>query len=84
MITLFKIMVLPIIKYCCQLWNPTNIGQIRKIEAVQRAFTIKLQNIDDLNYWDRLKYLKFYSLERRKEIFNNIRLENHQPTRTEP
>ena len=69
MITLFKTMVLPIIEYCCQLWNPTNTGQIRKIEAVQRTFTTKLQNIDDLNYWDRLKYLKLYSLEHRRERY---------------
>ena len=69
MMTLFKTMILPTIEYCSQLWCPTSIGQIRMIEAVQRTFTSRLQHMEHMNYWERLKYLKLYSLERRRERY---------------
>ena len=69
MITLFKGLVLPLVEYCCQLWSPTSLAQIRKIEAVQRNFTSRISNIGDLNYWQRLDRLGLYSLERRRERY---------------
>ena len=35
MIILFKSLVLPILEYCCQLWSPKKLSQIRNIESVQ-------------------------------------------------
>ena len=69
MITLYKSIVLPIIEYCSQLWCPTKIGAIRKLEAIQRNFTHRIQGMHDLNYWQRLNQLKLYSLERRRERY---------------
>ena len=39
------------------------------LEAVQRSFTAKINSLYDLNYWDRLKKLRLYSLQRRRERF---------------
>ena len=69
MMTLYKALVLPLAEYCCQLWNPAQVGDIRKIEAIQRSFTYKIRGLGDLNYWERLKKLSLLSLERRRERY---------------
>ena len=69
MTVLYKAVVLPHLGYCCQLWNPVTMGNIRKIDAVQPTFTARLTGMDDLNYWQRLEVLNMYSLERRRERF---------------
>ena len=69
MLVLYRAVVLPHLEYCCQLWTPTSLGQIRKIEAVQRTFTARLVNMETLDYWQRLKKLGLYSLERRRERY---------------
>ena len=69
MITLYRALVLPILEYCCQLWHPVVLGDVRKIEAVQRTFTSRITGMRQLSYWDRLKQLKLYSLERRRERY---------------
>ena len=68
-LTLFKALVVPISEYCCQLWSPVAVGKIQELEAVQRSFTSKMDGMSDLNYWERLKALKLYSLERRRERY---------------
>lgn len=68
MLALYKTMVLPLMEYCCQLWNPQSLGLIRKMEAVQRTFTFKIDGIHG-DYWERLKNLKMYSLQRRRERY---------------
>ena len=69
MITLFKSLVLPKCEYCSQLWSPSTIGLIRKLEGVQRFFTSKINGMRDLNYWERLAKLKLYSMERRRDRY---------------
>ena len=69
MLTMFKALVLPIMEYCCQLWSPHKQYLIRNIEAVQRNFTAKISGTDGLKYKDRLKYLRIYSLERRRDRY---------------
>ena len=69
MIVLFKALVLPQLEYSCQLWSPVTLGNIRKLEAVQRNFTSKIWGMEGKNYWERLKELKMYSLERRRERY---------------
>ena len=68
--TLFKALVLPIVEYCCQLWHPMEAGMTQRIEAIQRSFTARISVISHMNYWDRLKYLNVYSLERRRERYS--------------
>ena len=69
MLTLWKSLVIPILDYCSQLWSPLTVKDIQLIESVQRTFTAKIISIRHLNYWERLKHLKLYSLERRRERY---------------
>ena len=69
MITLFRSMVLPHLEYCCQLWSPHLLGDIRKLESVQRSYTSKIAGLEHLHYWDRLSHLKLFSVERRRERY---------------
>ena len=69
MLTLYKVLVLHLLEYCCPLWSPTELGRIRELENVQRSFTIRIDGLEDLNYWERLKDLKLYSLDRRREMY---------------
>ena len=69
MLTLFKSIILPRLEYCCILTSPSKAGEICDLESVQRSFTAKIESVKNLNYWDRLKSLKLYSLERRRERY---------------
>ena len=71
MLTLFKAMVIPVLEYCCQLWSPSRVGLIRKIEGVQRTLTYRITRASD-NYWERLRQFGIYSLERRRERYQII------------
>ena len=83
MLVLFKALVLPRVEYSSQLWSPVNIGKIRRIEAVQRNFTSKIWGMENLDYWERLKKLQLFSLERRRERYMILHtfkiIENHVP-----
>ena len=67
--TLFKATVLTLVEYCSQLWCPVKIGEIRRLESVQRNFTSKINSLTNLTYWERLENLKLFSLERRRERY---------------
>ena len=69
MLTMFKALVLPIMEYCCQLWSPKKQYLVRKIETVQRHFTAVIMGTENLKYGERLKYLRIYSLERRRDRY---------------
>ena len=79
MLTLYKATVLPLLEYASQLWSPGAVGLIRMIEGVQRTFTSRIAGMKEMNYWQRLKHLKLYSLERRRDryaviyIFKNFK-----------
>ena len=81
MILLWKSLVLSKLDYCSQLWSPTAKGDIQKLEMVQRSFIRKIDEIKNLSYWDQLKKVKLYSLERRRERYMIIyiwRILEHQ------
>ena len=69
MLTLLKSLVIPLLEYCCQLWNPWKAKDIQAIETIQRTFTYKITEVQHLNYWERLHELKFYSLQKRRERY---------------
>jgi hypothetical protein len=70
LLRLWKVLVIPIIEYCSILTSPYQTGQISKIEGLQRSFTAKMDLPPDCkNYYDRLKYLQIYSLQRRRERY---------------
>lgn len=72
MLTLYKLLVLPQLVYCCQLWSPWKVEEIQSLEAVQRSFTSKITHIKHLDYWERLQKLELFSLERRRERYTII------------
>ena len=72
MVSLWKSMVQPILDYCSQLWCPVQSGQIKQLEEVQKSFTRKIKIDGKHNYWERLKKLRLYSQERRRERYRII------------
>ena len=69
MLTLLKFLVIPLLEYRCQLWNPWTAKDIQPIEAIHRTFTQKITEVQHLNYWERLLELKFYYHQRRRERY---------------
>ena len=69
MLTLYKSMVRSLLEYCCTLWSPTKVTDIQEVENVQKIFTTKIAGMSELNYWERLKKLSLFSLQRRRERF---------------
>ena len=72
MLTLFKCVVLSRLDYGSQLWSPTQIKSLNKIESVQRSFTKFIAGMRPLSYDDRLKSLHLYSVQRRFERYTII------------
>ena len=73
MLTTWKSLVLPILDYCSQLWSPQKRGEIQQIEEIQKSFTRKIWMTNGKgNYWNRLRSLHLYSLERRRERYRII------------
>jgi len=70
--TLWNSLVQPHLDYCSQLWAPHKIGEIQKLEAIQRQYTSKIPVLSEQNYWERLKTLKLNSQERRMERYRII------------
>ena len=69
MLTLFKSIILSRLDYGSQLWSPKQIMHITKLERVQRSFTKHISGMFELSYHDRLKHLRLYSLQRRRERY---------------
>ena len=69
MLTLLKSLVISLLEYCCQLWNPWKAKDIQAIEAIQWTFTYKITEVHHLSYGERLHKLKLYSLLRRCEHY---------------
>ena len=81
MMCLFKSLVIPIMDYGSIIWNPSKRKDIEAIEKIQRNFTKRLNNMSDFSYYDRLKHLKIYSMQRRRqryEILYIFKILKHQ------
>ena len=72
MMLLYKSYVRSHLEYCGPLWSPHLKCDIIQIEAVQRSFTAKISGFRALNYWERLRRLSLYSLQRRRERYTII------------
>ena len=66
LIRAFNVYVRPIVEYCSPVWSPTAVGQINKIESVQRWFTKWLKSLSSLTYNERLIKLGNDRLEFRR------------------
>ena len=69
MLRLLKSLVIPLLEYCFQFWNPWKAKDIQAIEAFLRTLTYKVTEVQHLNYWERLHELKLYSLQRRRKRY---------------
>ena len=69
MLTIWKSLIRCKLEYCCPLWNPHKLEDIRAIEDVQRFFTRYVCGLQDTDYWGRLKALRLQSLLRRRERY---------------
>ena len=69
MLTLLKSLIIPLLEYCCQLWNPWKTRDIQAIDSIQWNFTYKITEVQYINCWERLHELKLYSLQRRRERY---------------
>ena len=78
--TLLKSVIVPKLEYGAIVWAPTNAGKINLLENIQRKFTSRIaeyQTYDEelgmpictVDYWERMKDLKLFSIERRFERF---------------
>ena len=72
MLMLWNSLIRSKLEYCCQLWCPSNTGDVQGIEQVQRSFIRKIAGVQHLSYWQQLKELSMYSLERRRERYSII------------
>ena len=70
LLILLRSLVLPIIDYSSIIWNPHTFQDIATLESVQRNYTSKLEGMSDMNYYQRLKSLKLYSSERRRDRYS--------------
>ena len=66
---LWNSMIQSRLDYCSQLWSPSLQSEINKIEDLQRKFTKKIHGMDSMTYRDRLKNLRMYSQERRRDRY---------------
>lgn len=70
MLMLWKTLILSRLEGCSPLWNPMMTGDILSLENVQRSYTRHVHGMNNLDYWERLKSLKLYSLQRRRERYD--------------
>ena len=74
MIQMWNYQIRPILDYCSPLWSPcpSNYNNIDLLEGTQRSFTRKIDGTEGLNYAQRLKFSKLYSVQRRHERYKII------------
>ena len=72
MLTIWKSLIQCKLDYTSQLWSPSDQASISSLESVARHFTAKIQGMEGLDYWERLKSLHLYSQERRREQYRII------------
>ena len=69
MLSLLKFLVIPLLEHSCQLWNPWKTTGIQAIEAIQRPFTYKITEAQQLNYLEKLPENKLYSPQKCRERY---------------
>jgi len=76
LLPVYKALIQSRLDYCSVLWTPKRVTPLRLIEKVQSSFTRRLiiegQRGSDLDYWQRLKRLKLFSVQRRHERYAAI------------
>ena len=71
---LYKTYVRPHLEYACSVWSPHLVKHIEALEAIQRTVTAKISELQNMNYWERLRNLELFSLQRRRERYDIIHM----------
>jgi hypothetical protein len=66
MVFAYKVYILPLMDYCSQIWLPYKLGDIDRLEKIQRNNTKRLTGLKLLNYSERLAICELPTLELRK------------------
>ena len=71
MLTILRTLIQPRLDYCSQLWSPRDQCSINRLESVQRQFLSQIHHsaLRQMDYWERLSFLRVYSQERRREWY---------------
>ena len=69
MIILLRSLIFPILDYSCVVWNPHLQQDKNLLESPQRFLTSKIEGLESFDYYQRLKELKLYSAERRRDRY---------------
>ena len=64
--------VRPLLEYNTVVWSPSNLGDIRRVESVQRQFTKRLPGFCNLSYVTRREKLGLNTLELRRLHFDLV------------
>ena len=62
MVTLWVSHIRPLMEYGSPLWNVGYLGDVRRLESVQRRWTREIDDMEDLSYEARLRSLGLYSI----------------------
>ena len=65
MVELYTTHIRPLLLYASQVWNMGYVGDIHKLESVQRRWTKEVANLADLDYASRLRQLDLFSIKGR-------------------
>ena len=66
---IWKVYLTPVLDYCSQLYAPSYGPLLMKLENLLKSFSKKVEGISHLNYWERIKILKLFSVGRRNERY---------------
>ena len=70
---MFNELCQPHLDYCNQLWAPATEGaRMSQVEGVLRNYTRKVPATSGMNYWERLKFLRMNSEQRRIERYRML------------
>ena len=75
MLTLLKQLIYPTVEYNSILWSPSSQELILLLESVQNNFLRCIHSPElpaNMDYWDRLRQFKLYSMQRRRERYSII------------
>ena len=72
LVFLYTTYIRPCLEYNTQVFSPYLLGDINKMERVQRSFTKRLNNLSELSYQERLARINIESLEVRRIYFDLV------------
>jgi hypothetical protein len=65
--------IVPHLDYASQLWSPgSESPNLQKLEGLLRTFTTWFPGTEGMSYWERLRYIKMYSIQQRFERYKTL------------